>query len=94
MILSSRKYLLVHIKEAAMAIRNWVTINKRFCDKVGCQVALQAQVIYPIDYLPDNLRILSERCSHGDLCLKERFGSCGFSGGDPGIDPFNESQKP
>jgi hypothetical protein len=76
-----------------LATKQWESIKRQYCDKAGCQVALQAQIIYPIDYLPDNPRILGERCSHGDLCLKERLGSCAYSGGDPDFDPFNEQQQ-
>lgn len=80
-------------EENIMATTRWETIKQQYCDKAGCQVALQAHIIFPIDYLPDNPRIASERCSHGDLCLKERLGACGYSGGDPEIDPFLEKQK-
>jgi hypothetical protein len=73
-----------------MAERAWENIKVRFCDLADCKVALQVDVLYPPENLPDGSRIVGERCSHGGQCMKFDTGRCMWSGVNPGYDPFVE----
>ena len=48
-----------------MAERTWETSKVCYCEHVMREVALEAEVLYPMDFLPDPPRVLSHRCSHG-----------------------------
>jgi hypothetical protein len=54
-------------------------------------VALEAQVVYPSEWLPDQSpRILAHRCSMAMECNLDGRPSCIWSGTNPAIDPFIE----
>ena len=53
-------------------------------------VALEAEIVYPADWLPDEPRVLAHRCSHGLDCNLDGRSSCLWSGTNPVIDPFVE----
>ncbi|MCS6908273.1 MAG: hypothetical protein RML93_10385 [Anaerolineales bacterium] len=74
-----------------MAIRVWETYKTRFCQHIGCDVRLEAEVVYPAEWLPETPpRIVAHRCSHGIFCnALDRVG-CFWSGTNPLVDPFAE----
>lgn len=73
-----------------MAEKIWQSIKVQHCEHAGCDVALEVEAIYPADNLPDQApRISGHRCSHGEKCMIDNNPACKWSGGDPGVDPFN-----
>jgi hypothetical protein len=74
-----------------MATKIWQPIKINFCQHVGTEVALEAEVIYPSDYLNDQApRMGGHRCSHGLNCNQDGRPSCIWAGTNPLIDPFIE----
>jgi hypothetical protein len=73
-----------------MAQKNWEITQVCFCEHVNQEVALEAEVLHPIDYLPDRPRILSHRCSHGVLCNQMEKAACKWAGTNPEYDPFQK----
>jgi hypothetical protein len=73
-----------------MARKNWEVTRVCFCEHVNQEVALEAEVLYPVDYLPDPPRILSHRCSHGLKCNQMEKAACKWAGTNPDIDPFRQ----
>jgi hypothetical protein len=54
-------------------------------------VALEADLVYPADMLPDQApRVLAHRCSMGLECNQDSRPSCLWAGTNPGVDPFVE----
>ena len=48
-----------------MAVKTWQTIKVRYCHHADAEVELEAQTVYPAEWLPDQPpRILAHRCSH------------------------------
>ncbi len=77
-----------------MAVKTWQTIQVRFCDHAGCEVGLEAQVIYPAEFLPDQPpQVVAHRCSHGYSCMVDGRTSCVWSGTNPAFDPFLENME-
>lgn len=72
-----------------MATKTWQPIKTCYCQHVGIEVYLEAELIYPAEWLPDQYpRIISHRCSRGMDCnLDERI-SCIWAGTNPTVDPF------
>ena len=52
------------------------------------EVALEAEVLYPMDFLPDPPRFLSHRCSHGLECKPVRQSSLCVGRYESNYDPF------
>jgi hypothetical protein len=74
-----------------MATKKWEVVQVRYCDHAGCQVALQAEKLYPADHLPDQApRVMAQRCSHSIRCMLENRPSCVWAGSNPNFDPFLE----
>jgi hypothetical protein len=73
-----------------MAERTWEVSKVRFCDQVKRKVALEAEVLYPADSLPDPPRVLSHRCSLGMQCNQFAKPACVWAGTNPDYDPFQQ----
>ena len=74
-----------------MAKVDWETLKVRYCLHVKDDVALEAQVVFPADQLPDQApRVLAHRCSRGLECAMDERGTCIWAGSNPGYDPFAE----
>ncbi len=74
-----------------MAVQTWQTIKVRFCSHANAEVALQAQVIYPAEFLPDQPpQVKAHRCSHGLNCNLDARPSCIWAGTNPTFDPYRE----
>lgn len=75
-----------------MAETAWEKSKTIYCDHVDCQVALEVEVAYPSEHLPDQLpRILARRCSHGKECSLLEKAACVWAGTNPNYDPFDQS---
>jgi hypothetical protein len=73
-----------------LAIRTWQTIKVRYCDQAGREVSLEAQAIYPEEWMPDQApRLGAHRCSQSRDCLLFQKPRCVWAG-NPGYDPFEE----
>ncbi len=74
-----------------MSEKIWETLKVQYCQHVDENVRLQAQVVYPAEFLPDQAgRILAHRCSHGTTCRLDNRPACIWAGTNPSFDPFKE----
>lgn len=74
-----------------MAEKMWVTEKIRYCQHAGCDVALEAETIFPADHLPDQApRVTVHRCSKAGDCMENGDGACVWNGSNPVFDPFTE----
>lgn len=74
-----------------MAIREWQSIKYCYCEHAAREVALEAQVVWPADLLPDQpARVFGHRCSSGLDCNLDGRASCMWAGTNPVFDPFKE----
>jgi len=75
-----------------MAVRNWQPIKYCYCHHVDQNVALEAEVVFPAEWLPEQApRVLAHRCSHAISCNLDGRSSCLWAGTNPVIDPFIEN---
>ena len=75
-----------------MAYKTWHPMKIRFCEHAQCEVALEVQVIYPIDLMPDQPpRVLAHRCNQAVNCNLMDKPSCIWAGTNPIFDPFAET---
>jgi hypothetical protein len=72
-----------------MAFKTWQALKVCYCQHVDSEVALEAEVVYPAEFLPDQApRILAHRCSQAMVCNLDHRSSCVWSGTNPAFDPF------
>lgn len=72
-----------------MTEKQWQSIKVCYCEHVGMDVAFEAEVVYPADWLPDQgPRVAGHRCSHGLECNQDGRPSCRWAGTNPAVDPF------
>lgn len=75
-----------------MAHQVWQTMKVRFCAHAGCEVNLEAKVVYPADIMPDQPpRVLAHRCSQALTCNLMDKPGCVWAGTNPTFDPFAET---
>lgn len=75
-----------------MAEKIWQTIKVRYCHHVNQEVGLEAELVYPAEWLPDQQpRIIAHRCSRAIACNLDGRSSCVWAGTNPAIDPFLET---
>jgi len=74
-----------------MAYRTWQTVKVCYCQHVKAEVGLEAELVYPAEWLPDQApRVLARRCSQGIHCNMDGRPSCIWAGTNPNFDPFIE----
>ena len=74
-----------------MAEKTWQTIKVRYCHHADEDVGLEAEVVYPAEWMPEGPpRILAHRCSHAFACNLDGRPSCVWAGTNPAYDPFTE----
>ncbi|MFM8320505.1 MAG: hypothetical protein ACKOC5_06275 [Chloroflexota bacterium] len=74
-----------------MVEKNWQTLKVCYCQHVGQDVALEAEVIFPAEIMPEQApRVLAHRCSQGLECNADGRAACLWSGTNPAFDPFIE----
>lgn len=72
-----------------MSVKVWQPIKVIFCQHVGAEVALEAELIYPSEWLPEQQpRVHAHRCSSGLECNLDGRPGCVWAGTNPVIDPF------
>jgi hypothetical protein len=74
-----------------MAKKVWQPIKVQYCRHAGGEVALEAEVLYPEEHLPDEQpRVVAHRCTRGVECGLLSEASCVWAGTNPTFDPFAE----
>lgn len=77
-----------------MATKVWESIKVRYCEHVKDNVNLDAQVVYPAEWMPDQPpQVVAHRCSHAFSCNLDNRPSCIWAGTNPAFDPFKETGK-
>lgn len=77
-----------------MAIKVWQPIKVQYCRHADGEVALEAEVLYADERLPDQApRIVAHRCSRGVDCGLMSEAACVWAGNNPAYDPFVEKAK-
>jgi hypothetical protein len=72
-----------------MVDKKWEVIKVCYCQRVDQEVALEAEMIYAAEFLPDQpARILAHRCSEGMHCNQDDRSACMWAGTNPVFDPF------
>ncbi len=72
-----------------MAEKHWEQQKVQFCDRAGCDVALEVEMVYPSDFLSEQpARLVARRCSHGMECNQLNQPACMWAGTNPVVDPF------
>jgi len=71
-----------------MALRTWLVEAIKYCEHVGHEVALETEVVYPAENLPEQApRVLAHRCSNGMECNLLDKPVCKLCGTNPVHDP-------
>jgi hypothetical protein len=74
-----------------MTEKNWQAIKICYCQHIGSEVALEAELIFPPEHLPDSgPRVGAHRCSQGLNCNLDGRPSCIWAGTNPTVEPFSE----
>ena len=74
-----------------MSERRWEVSKTVICDHIHRRVALETEVVYPGEYLPDQPpRVLAHRCSRAITCNQTSKPACIWAGTNPGYDPFRQ----
>jgi hypothetical protein len=72
-----------------MATLLWQPIQYCYCHHVQHTVTLEAELVYPAEWLPDQApHVRAHRCSCGTECNQDDRPSCIWAGTNPNLDPF------
>ena len=71
-----------------MAERSWEIYKICYCSHVKQEVNLEAEVLHPVDLLPDPPRLLAHRCSMARDCNLSDQPACIWAGTNSEYDPF------
>ena len=72
-----------------MAEKKWQTQKTCYCERVGREIRLEAQVVYPAEHLPEQPpRIVAHRCSNGIECNRIDKMVCDYAGTNPEFKPL------
>ena len=71
-----------------MALRTWQIEKIRYCEHAGHEIALETEVVFPSEYLPEQApRVLAHRCSNALACNMADKPACALCGTNPDINP-------
>ena len=71
-----------------MAFRTWQVSNIKYCEHIGHEIALESEVVYPAEQLPDQPpRVIARRCSNALECNQLDKLVCVWCGTNPDHDP-------
>ena len=74
-----------------MTEQSWEPVRVIYCQRIGEEVALEVELVYPPEWMPNqDPRIVARRCSRGMECNLDERGSCVWAGTNPVMDPFVE----
>ena len=72
-----------------MAVRVWEVSKIEYCEHVGHEIALETEVIYPAEHLPEQLpRVVAHRCSNAIACNQLDKPVCIWCGTNPDHQPL------
>lgn len=72
-----------------MAFRTWEISKISYCEHVGHEIALETELVYPAEYLPDQpARVLARRCSNALACNCQDKPGCTWSCTNPEHHPI------
>lgn len=72
-----------------MAYRTWQVSKIQYCRHVGHEIALETQVVYPAEHLPEQPpRVVARRCSNAIACNRLDQPVCSWCGTNPGHEPL------
>ncbi len=76
-----------------MSVKTWRPIKIQFCHHVGQDVSLEAELVFPPEWMPDQApRVGAHRCSQALECNLDGRPSCIWAGTNPVFDPFVEKE--
>jgi hypothetical protein len=71
-----------------MALRTWQIEKIKYCEHAGHEVALETEVVFPSENLPEQApRVLAHRCSNALECNLMNKPVCALCGTNPDLDP-------
>jgi hypothetical protein len=72
-----------------VAFRTWEVNKISYCEHVGHEIALESEVVYPAEHLPDQPpRVLARRCSNALACNSLETPGCVWCGTHPEHQPM------
>jgi hypothetical protein len=72
-----------------MVDKAWQVIKVRYCDHAGAEVAMEVELVFPAEFLPEQQpRVIGHRCSRAIACNLDNRASCVWAGTNPTFDPF------
>lgn len=72
-----------------MAVRTWEVSKIKYCEYVGHEIALETEVVYPAEHLPEQLpRVVAHRCSNAIACNQLDKPVCIWCGTNPNHQPL------
>ena len=70
-----------------MAKKVWQVEKVKYCEHVEQEVAIENEVIYPAEFLPDQPpRVIARRCSHSLECNMIEKPACALCGTNTDMD--------
>lgn len=74
--------------EVRMVLRTWIIETIKYCEHAGHEIALETEVVYPAEHLPEQApRVLAHRCSGGMECNLIDKPACKLCGTNPDLNP-------
>ncbi len=71
-----------------MAEKIWKVEKIKYCERVGHEIVLENEVVYPPENLPDQPpRVIAHRCSNALECNSLEKAACTLCGTNPDLDP-------
>ena len=71
-----------------MAQVTWQVHKICYCERVGHEIALETEVVFPSEQLPDQPpRVLARRCSNATMCNQFDKMACAWYGTNPDYRP-------
>ena len=72
-----------------MAFRTWEVSKITFCEHVGHEIALETELVYPAEHLPDQPpRVVARRCSNALECNSLEKPGCVWCATNPDHQPI------
>lgn len=71
-----------------MTLKTWQVEKIKYCEHVGHEIALEAEVVYPAEHLPEQApRVTAHRCSNALECNMFDKPVCAWCGTNPNHEP-------
>ena len=72
-----------------MVLKTWQIEKIKYCEHVGHEIAMEVEVIYPSEILPDpRPLVVAHRCSNAVACNMFDKAVCKWCGTNPDHDPM------